>query len=83
MKRVIVTIPAYNEGSSIGRILDGIHEVMSKESYEYCIQVVDDGSTDSTPAILDELKGLITKYCGAEVESYVIDKNSADHSVTL
>ena len=48
MKRVVITIPAYNEEESIGRIVSGIHEVMKRLSYQYKIQVVDDGSTDKT-----------------------------------
>ena len=45
MKKIIVTIPAYNESKTIGRVLKGIKKVMEKQRYNYQIIVVNDGST--------------------------------------
>ena len=46
--KVVVTLPAYNEEKTIGKILKSIMEVMDKTSYSYQILVVDDGSSDNT-----------------------------------
>ena len=46
--KVAVTIPAYNEGKSIGALIKKIKEVMNRGKYSYEILVVDDGSKDET-----------------------------------
>jgi len=46
--KVTVTIPAYNEGKSIGALIKKIKEVMNRGRYSYEILVVDDGSKDET-----------------------------------
>lgn len=46
--KVTVTIPAYNEGKSIGALIKKIKEVMNRGRYNYDILVVDDGSKDET-----------------------------------
>jgi len=45
---VVVTIPAYNEEKTIGKVVSEIKKVMDKERYSYKILVVDDGSKDGT-----------------------------------
>ena len=45
---IIVSIPAYNESMTIGRLISKIHSVMKKSRYNYKILVVDDGSKDKT-----------------------------------
>ncbi len=45
---IIVTIPAYNEEKTIGKVVDSIHQVMKSGRYSYKILVVDDGSKDNT-----------------------------------
>jgi len=45
---LIVSIPAYNESVTIGRLIGNIHSVMKKNKYNYKILVVDDGSKDNT-----------------------------------
>ena len=49
--KVIVTIPAFNEERTIGRVIQEIHHVMDAASYTYIILVIDDGSNDNTAAI--------------------------------
>jgi glycosyltransferase involved in cell wall biosynthesis len=49
--KVIVTIPAYNEERTIGKVLDTIKKVMDSNKYDYRILVVDDGSADRTANI--------------------------------
>lgn len=48
---VLISIPAYNEEKTIASLLQSINEVMTKTQYKYTVQVIDDGSTDSTAEI--------------------------------
>jgi glycosyltransferase involved in cell wall biosynthesis len=50
-KKVVITIPAYNEEADIARVLDEIHSVMKLTDYNYTILVLDDGSKDKTVEI--------------------------------
>jgi glycosyltransferase involved in cell wall biosynthesis len=45
---VYVSIPAYNEGESIAKIVTSIKNVMHKQKDPYTIIVVNDGSSDNT-----------------------------------
>jgi len=51
MPYVSVVIPAYNEEERLGLTLQKIHSYINKQSLEFEIIVVDDGSTDNTSAI--------------------------------
>lgn len=46
-----VIIPAYNEESAIGALLEGVHRVLRKLGIRGEVIVVDDGSTDATAEI--------------------------------
>jgi len=48
---VLIAVPVYNEAPSVRRVLERIAAQHDR------ILVIDDGSTDETPEILDELKG--------------------------
>ena len=48
MKGVSIVIPAYNEESGIGSVIDTIHTEMRAIGCEYEVLVVNDGSTDNT-----------------------------------
>ena len=50
-KKVIITIPAYNEEATIASTLEEIKAVMKPLPYAWEIQVVSDGSTDNTASI--------------------------------
>ncbi|MFQ6098428.1 MAG: glycosyltransferase family 2 protein [Armatimonadota bacterium] len=52
--RTIVALPAYNEEDALPRLLRRVHEAMVDARLEYEIIVVDDGSTDETPMILQQ-----------------------------
>ncbi len=60
--KVVVTLPAFNEGKTIGKVLSKIKEAMGKADYTYQILVVDDCSADDT--------ALIAKKSGAVVYSH-------------
>jgi len=49
--KVIVTIPAYNEEKTIGKVISDIKEVMGKTKYNCQVLIVDDGSNDKTVEI--------------------------------
>lgn len=50
-----VVIPVYNEATCIGTLIDELFEALSG-SIEYEVIVVDDGSQDETPAVLQGLR---------------------------
>lgn len=54
-----VIIPAYNEAKRIPATLQSIHQYLSKQSYEYEILVVSDGSTDDTARVVENAKSQI------------------------
>ncbi|MAG08710.1 glycosyl transferase family 2 [Candidatus Woesearchaeota archaeon] len=60
--KVIITLPAYNEKKTIGRVISDIKQAMDSTKYNYRILVVDDGSNDGT--------GDIAKRSGAIVHSH-------------
>jgi glycosyltransferase involved in cell wall biosynthesis len=49
--RTLVAIPAYNEGATIRSVANGVRRALPGAD----LLVVDDGSSDGTPAILEEL----------------------------
>jgi glycosyltransferase involved in cell wall biosynthesis len=48
---LIITIPAYNEEKTIGKVINDINNVMKKTGYNYKVLVVNDGSKDRTEEI--------------------------------
>jgi len=46
--KIALVIPAYNEARVIRRIVEDLHDVFWKSSYEFQVVVVDDGSKDDT-----------------------------------
>lgn len=45
---ISIILPAYNEELAIGKVIDDVRLIMSKNGSEFEIIVVDDGSTDQT-----------------------------------
>lgn len=64
MKKLLVTIPAYNEEETIGNVIIDIKEAMNKSEYEYEIIVIDDGSTDNTREIAKKLSVNVISFAG-------------------
>ena len=54
-----VVIPAYNEQSSIGALLDAIKEVLREQRVPHELLVVDDGSSDETAKVAAEKGALV------------------------
>jgi glycosyltransferase involved in cell wall biosynthesis len=55
---VTIVVPAYNEERGIATTLGDIDAAMSSQSIEYEIILVDDGSTDGTADVADQLGGI-------------------------
>src|SRR5690606_21690093 len=53
---ISVVIPLYNEEESLKELHDKIKEVMQEKGYSYEIIFVDDGSTDGSWNVINELK---------------------------
>ena len=49
--KIIISIPAYNEEESIGKVIQEIKLVMNRTRWQYQILVLNDGSTDKTKEI--------------------------------
>lgn len=59
MKRGLIIIPAYNEGSVIESVLSNIDkEVLSQSTYRLEIAVVNDGSNDNTESICSKYQSV-------------------------
>ncbi len=61
MKKIVVTIPAYNEENNIGQVIKSTNEALKKE-YDLIIQVVDDGSNDNTGEVAKEAGAYVIKH---------------------
>lgn len=55
MKKLSVVIPAYNEAERIAGTLKSIHNFLQKQTYNYEILVVNDGSRDNTAQVVESL----------------------------
>jgi glycosyltransferase involved in cell wall biosynthesis len=58
-----VCFPAYNEERSIRAVLEHAHRLLSASGLDYEVLVCDDGSTDATGAIIDQVKGAHPDMC--------------------
>ncbi len=57
--KIVMTIPAYNEEKTIGRLVSEIKKIVNKERYDYKILVVDDGSKDKTAEIAKKAGAIV------------------------
>ena len=55
----VITIPAYNEQNTLGKVIKDIHEVMKSTKYAYKILVVDDGSKDKTADVAKNTEAIV------------------------
>ena len=57
MVSISVFFPCYNEQENVGRTVEKALEVMQKLNADFEVIIVDDGSSDSTGQIADEISG--------------------------
>jgi glycosyltransferase involved in cell wall biosynthesis len=71
-KKVIITIPAFNEEKTIGKVINDIKKVMenSRYQYNYLILVVDDGSSDKTIEIATQAGAFVYSHKGNKGLAY-------------
>jgi len=55
MNALSVVIPVYNEEEGIEKSVNGLKQILDSIHLEYEIIVIDDGSTDGTPQILEKM----------------------------
>jgi glycosyltransferase involved in cell wall biosynthesis len=67
-QRVAVIIPAYNESTVIADVIKGVNALLKKQSFDYEIVVVDDGSADNT--------GEVARNAGAKVITHILNTGS-------
>jgi dolichol-phosphate mannosyltransferase len=53
--KLSVVIPAQNEEGSVGRTVEGIVAALEREGADYEVLVIDDGSEDSTAAVVEAI----------------------------
>lgn len=70
MKKISIVVPVYNEQDNLREFHKRITEVMAKEPYDYSIVFVNDGSSDNSAVILNELSQE-----DAHVEAYLLSRN--------
>ncbi len=58
---VSIVVPIYNEEENIEPLHRALKEVMDAQEYDYEILFIDDGSTDRTPSLLEEIAQKDTK----------------------
>lgn len=56
---ICAVLPAYNEAENLPEVVDELAAALRSEFAEWQILVVDDGSTDDTAAILDDLEARV------------------------
>ena len=56
LESVSALFPAYNDASTIGTLVEKTRDVLSAAGRDFEILVVDDGSKDSTPQVLEQLQ---------------------------
>jgi dolichol-phosphate mannosyltransferase len=54
-REISVILPAYNEADNLTVVIDELAEELARRYSRWEMLVVDDGSTDETPAVLEEL----------------------------
>ncbi len=57
--KVVVTMPAFNEEKTIGRVVIDIRKVMEENKFDYKILVINDGSEDSTKEIATKAGAIV------------------------
>lgn len=60
--KLIITIPAFNEETTLGNVIDSIKKVMKGTKYKYSLLVVNDGSTDNTVSVAKSKGAIVVSH---------------------
>lgn len=66
---ISVVIPLYNEAESLPELFSWIERVMKEHNYTYEVIFVNDGSTDNSWEVIEELKQPFSTRPGNQVPS--------------
>ncbi len=77
MHDLTVIVPVYNEGGIINDVIQEWINMLDKLEIKYKIKIFNDGSTDNTQQVLDELKDTYKEVL------LVIHKNNEGHGPTI
>ena len=55
LKDISIVVPLYNEEESLPELVSWIEKVMKENNFSYEIVMVDDGSTDKSWQVIEEL----------------------------
>lgn len=72
--RIAVVIPAFNEGSVVGEVVESVYKILVVNKYDFEIVVVDDGSKDDTALRADK--------AGAHVIRHILNSGSGSATAT-
>ena len=64
MKDISIIVPSYNEAESLPHLAEWIDRVMSEHGFSYEVIIVDDGSTDDTWKVTEQLHTQNSAYRG-------------------
>jgi dolichol-phosphate mannosyltransferase len=80
-----VVIPVYNEERQIARLLLDWHEVLNRISVSYRFIIIDDGSTDGTPGILQAIAANFASgaHLTSSPEISIYTKMNAGHGTAI
>ena len=67
-KSLTVFFPAHNEEKNIGRLVEETHATLKDRGQEFEILAINDGSTDGTRRVLDELEEKFPEFRGVHHE---------------
>lgn len=72
--KVCIVIPAYNEGSVLGDVLQNLKKKLKNTAYDTTIVVINDGSTDNT--------SVVAKANGVVVIDHILNSGAGDATAT-
>ena len=64
MKQISIIVPSYNEAESLPHLAEWIDRVMKEKGFTYEVIIVDDGSTDGTWQVAEQLNAANPDYRG-------------------
>jgi dolichol-phosphate mannosyltransferase len=76
MEKLYIILPAYNEEENIEKVAEEWHNIVQKIGLESRLVIIDDGSSDNTFGILEELKKELSQLT-------ILTKSNSGHGATV